>query len=280
MKHDVHNFVVECDVCQCNKGKIVKYPGTLQPLLIPPANWWDISMDFIVGLPKSCNKSVIMVVVDCLSKYAHLCDLQHPFTSSIVAQLFMDHVFNLHGMPHSIVSDHDPNFTSNFWKELFKLQGTQLHLITTYHPQIDGQNEVVNKCLETYLRCFSSERQNRWAQWIPLAAWWYNISYHTTMCMTPFKVVYGKKPPSILSYFLGVSKVQAVDQMLTVREAILRTLRENLVMARNRMKQQVDQGRFECQFVEEDYVFLRLQPYKKNCLEALSKIGAQILWSL
>jgi hypothetical protein len=68
----------------------------------------DISMDFIVGLPKSGNKSVIMVVVDRLSKYAHLCALQHPFTTSTVAQIFMDNIFKLHGMPHSIVSDRDP----------------------------------------------------------------------------------------------------------------------------------------------------------------------------
>jgi hypothetical protein len=96
--------------------------------------WKDISMDFITSLPKSGNKSVIMVVVDRLSKYSHFCALQHPFTASTVAQLFMDQVFKLHGMPHSIVSDSDPTFTSNFWQELFKLQGTQLHLSTTYHP--------------------------------------------------------------------------------------------------------------------------------------------------
>jgi hypothetical protein len=126
--------MVECDVCQCNKGKTVKSLGTLQPLSIPPSIWWDISMDFIVGLPKSGNKLDIIVVVDCLSKYAHFCALQHPFTSSIVAQLFMDRVFKLHGMPHSIVSDRDPTFTSNFWQELFKIQGTQLHLSTSYHP--------------------------------------------------------------------------------------------------------------------------------------------------
>jgi hypothetical protein len=124
MKQYIHNFVIECDVCQRNKGETVKSLGTLQPLPIPPAIWRDISMDFITSLPKLGNKSVIMVVVDCLSKYAHFCALQHPFTTSIVAQIFMDQVFKLHGMPHSIVSDRDPTFTSSFWQEIFKLQGT------------------------------------------------------------------------------------------------------------------------------------------------------------
>jgi hypothetical protein len=134
MKQDIRQFVAECEVCQCNKGETVKSPSTLQLLPIPPDIWKDISMDFITDLPKSGNKSMIMVVVDRLSKYAHFCALPHPFTASTVAQIFMDQVFKLHGMPKSIVSDRDPNFTSNFWQELFKLQGTQLHLSSAYHP--------------------------------------------------------------------------------------------------------------------------------------------------
>jgi hypothetical protein len=122
--------LTECDVFQCNKGETVKAPGTLQLLSIQVVIFQDISMDFIVGLRKSGNKSVIMVVVDCLSKYAHLCDIQHRFTSSTVAQCFMDWVFKIHGMPHSIVSDHDPTFTNNFGQELLKIQG---HLIASHH---------------------------------------------------------------------------------------------------------------------------------------------------
>jgi hypothetical protein len=78
-------------------------------------------MDFNIALPKSCNKLVIMVVVDHLSKYAHLCVLQHPFTTSIVAQSFIDNIFKLHCMTHSIVSNHDPTFTNTLWKESFRL---------------------------------------------------------------------------------------------------------------------------------------------------------------
>jgi hypothetical protein len=144
-------------------------------------------MDFIVGLPKSVNKSVIMVVFDRISKYAHFCALQHPFTTATVAQIFMDNIFKLYGMPNSIVSDRDPTFTNNFWQELFKLQGTQLNINTTYLPQMDGQIEVINTCLETYLRCFASKRKNRWDEWLPLAEWWYNTSYDTTTRTTPFE---------------------------------------------------------------------------------------------
>jgi hypothetical protein len=103
---------------------------------------------------------------------------------------------------------------------------------------MDGQTEVVNKCLETYLRCFSSERKNQQAQWLPLVEWWYNTYYHTTTHMTPFEAVYGQNPPSVLSYMPGVSKVQEVEKNITVREAILHSLKENLVMAQNRMKKQ------------------------------------------
>jgi hypothetical protein len=86
--------------------------------------------------------------------------------------------------------------------------------------------------------------------------------------MTPFEVVYGQKPPPVLSYLPGTSKVQAIDQTLIVQEDILRTLKENLVMEHNRLKQQVDQGCSERQFAEGDQVLLRLQPYKKTSLKA------------
>jgi hypothetical protein len=114
MKQDICTFVAECDTCQCNKCETVKPPGTLQTLMIPPTIWMDISIYFIVGLSKSSNKSVIMVVVGRLSKFSHLCSLQHSFTTSTRAQIFMDNIFKLHGLSHSILYNRDPNFTSYF----------------------------------------------------------------------------------------------------------------------------------------------------------------------
>ena len=91
-------------------------------------------MDFIEGLPVSRGKDVVMVVVYRMTKYAHFMNLKHPYTVVVVAQTFIDNVFKLHGLPHTIVSDRDPIFTSIFWKKLFKIQGVELHLSSAYHP--------------------------------------------------------------------------------------------------------------------------------------------------
>jgi len=126
----------------------------------------DVSLDFIEGLSKSRDKDTILVVVGRLSKYAHFLPLAHAVT---VAQLYFDNIFKLHGIPRTIVSDRDKVFVSHFWQELFKLQHTALHLSTAYHPQSDGQTEVVNRCLESYLRCMTGEKPRDWSLWIPLA---------------------------------------------------------------------------------------------------------------
>lgn len=141
----------DCDICQRCKPDLAASPGLLQPLPIPSRIWDDISMDFIEGLPPSHGKQVLFVVVDRLSKVAHFLNLSHPYTAMDVAQLFLDHIFKLHGLPSTVTSDRDPIFLSQVWTELFQLQGVSLNKSTAYHPQSDGQTEVVNKCLETYL---------------------------------------------------------------------------------------------------------------------------------
>ena len=92
-----------------------------------------------------------MVVVDRPNKYAHFCALSHPFITITVTNSFMEIVQKLHGTPNIIVRDRDPFFTSNFWIELFSCLGTQLDHSSSYHPQLDGQMEIVNKFLEGYL---------------------------------------------------------------------------------------------------------------------------------
>jgi hypothetical protein len=138
-------------------------------------------MDFIDGLPKSEGYSVILVVVDRLTKYAHFMPLKHPYTSSSVALVLFNNIVKLHGVPKTIVSDRDKVFTSNVWKELFRLLDTQLCTSSSYHAPTGGQSERVNQCLETYLRCAVSSTPKQWLKWLPLAELWYNSSYHTSL---------------------------------------------------------------------------------------------------
>ncbi|RVX07116.1 Transposon Ty3-I Gag-Pol polyprotein [Vitis vinifera] len=236
--------------------------------------WIDISMDFIDGLPPSKGKIVLVVVVDWLSKYAHFIPMSHPYTAPKVAQTFFENVFKLHGMPSSIVCDRDSTFISAFWKELFKLQGTSFNFNSSYHPQTDGQTEVVNRTLEMYLRCFTSSRPKEWVQWVPWAEFCCNTSLHASTRKTPFEVVYGREPPNLLSYVPGTSKVEAVDNMLQARDKVVKDLRCQLQQAQARMKTAYDQGRVEREFVVGDWVYLRLRPYRQTSLSLRHHINS------
>lgn len=167
MMKRVQDFVRACDTCQRQKYAATVLSGLLQPLPIPVLVWSEISMDFIVGLPKSNGFEAILVVVDRLSKYSHFIPLKHPFTARTIAAIFVKEVVRLHGVLDSILSDRDPLFVSVIWKELFKMLGTVLKMSSAYHPQMDGQTEVINRCLEAYLRCFGSDQPKSWSHWVP-----------------------------------------------------------------------------------------------------------------
>lgn len=179
MQSQVRSFVRECVICQRNKYDTAASPSLLQPLEIPNRFWHTISMEFIEGLPKSDGFTNILVVVDKLSKFGHFIPLKHPY--STVSKAFLDNITKLYGMPSKIIFDRDPIFLSSFCKDLFKSHHTFLSYSTAYHPQSDGQTEVLNRYLETYLRCYTIDKSTSWSAWLPLAQLWYNTSI-TQVC--------------------------------------------------------------------------------------------------
>nr|GEW16886.1 hypothetical protein [Tanacetum cinerariifolium] len=264
MRRDVAKMVAECDVCQRNKYSNLSPAGLLQPLSLPQRIWEDLTMDFIDGLPKSSGYSVILVVVDRLSKSAHFVSLKHPYTAASVATIFIREIVRLHGVPKSIISDRDRVFVSHFWREMFKYQGTTLKRSTAYHPQTDGQTEVVNRSLETYLRCFASSRPKEWAKWLPWAEYWYNTSYHSTIQTTPFKILYGRDPPRLISYDRGTALTFEVDRYLRERDRTLAELRSQFLRAQQIMKAQADRKRRDVSLEVGDRVYLKLRPYRQT----------------
>lgn len=155
-------------------------------------------MDFIQGLPRSQGRNAILVVVDRLTKYEHFIHLTHSFTAKSIAELLLKEIVRLHGFPDTIVSDRDKIFLSHFWTELFRMAGTKLKFSIAYHPQMDSQTEVVNRCLETYLRCLTWAKPKMWMKWLGRGEFWFNSNYNNPAETTPFKGLYGRDPPQLL----------------------------------------------------------------------------------
>ncbi|KAL2230104.1 UNVERIFIED_CONTAM: Transposon Ty3-G Gag-Pol polyprotein [Sesamum indicum] len=264
MKTDVQEWVKGCETCQRAKHENNPYPGLLQPLPLPDQAWSCVSMDFIEGLPSSEGKDSILVVVDRLTKYSHFIALKHPYTATVIAKVFFDSIYKLHGLPVSIISDRDKVFTSRFWKELFTLSGVSLDMSSSYHPQTDGQTERVNQCLENYLRCMCMQKPKKWAQWLTLAELWFNTNYHSGLKATPFQALYGYPPQQlpIGPYLQGHHS--DVAELMQERTKVLQLLKENLQQAQQRMKHYADKKRTEREFQVGDEVFLKLQPYKQT----------------
>ena len=221
MKQDVENFVKQCVVCQHAKHENCQKHGLLHPLPVPKEAWKDIDMDFIEGLPKSNGYSAILVVVDRFTKFAHFILLKHPCTAASIDQIFWDNVVKLHSYPISIVSGRDKIFTSAFWKELFKRNGTQLNLSTSYHPQSDGQTERVNQCVSKCFCVVLSVIPNKWAYWLPQAKFWYNTKYHTALGSTPFMALYDTEPNILMVPPVETTLSPEASSMLSEREQCL-----------------------------------------------------------
>jgi hypothetical protein len=166
---DVKQFVKHYTICQQSKYQPQKKKGVLQALPTPSKVWEELTMDFITHRPNSFGHTVIWVICDRLTKYVHFIALPTKFSAIDLAGRFSVEICRLHGIPKSIISDRDTLFVSTFWKEMFKVQGTTLKYSTTYHPEIDGQTEVVNRILEAYLRCFASDHPRCWYKFLHLA---------------------------------------------------------------------------------------------------------------
>eukprot|EP00253_Pinus_taeda_P016848 PITA_16848 len=187
-------------------------------------------MDFITGLPKTKrNNDSIMVVVDKLSKVEHFIPVQSTYKAVQIAHIFMQHVFKLHGIPKTIISDRDVKFTSAFWKTLFVDLGTQLNFSTAYHPQTDGQTERVNQVVEDMLRAYVMQQPTLWEEYLHLVEFAYNNGYHTSTQMSPFEVMYGRKFRTPSSWGGPEDKLSLGREMLKEMEDMVEPEGEVLV---------------------------------------------------
>ncbi|KAJ0017607.1 hypothetical protein Pint_10283 [Pistacia integerrima] len=194
MKREIAEFVSRCLICQQVKAEHQRPEGPLQPLPIPEWKWEHITMDFVIGLPRTRNgHDNIWVIVDRLTKSAHFLPIKMTYSLDKLASLYVSEIIRLHGAPVSIVSDRDPRFTSRFWPSLQNALGTRLSFSTAFHPQTDGQSERTIQTLEDMLRAVVMQFKKSWDSFLPLAEFAYNNSYQASIGMPPYEALYGRK---------------------------------------------------------------------------------------
>ncbi|WVZ97589.1 hypothetical protein U9M48_043111 [Paspalum notatum var. saurae] len=206
MKCAVAEYVAICDTCQRVKAEHQR-----------PAEWkWEkITMDFIVGLPRTQKGyNSIWVVVDRLTKVAHFIPVNTTYLGAKLAELYISKIVCLHGVPKRIISDRGSQFTSRFWEQLHDSLDTKLRFSTAYHPQTDEQTERTNQILEDILRACAIQYGTSWDKCLPYAEFSYNNSYQASLKKSPFEALYGKRcrtPLCMMPIITGEKQVFGLD---------------------------------------------------------------------
>jgi hypothetical protein len=200
MKCDVVHFIAKCLEFQQVKANHHHSTSLLQPHDVPMSKWEVICMDFVMGFPLTSHRhNAILVMVDKLTKSTHCILVRDTYDVTDVAHVFVSEVIRFHGIPKKIISYRDSRFTSRSWTSLQSALGTQLNISTTYHPEIDGKTERVNQFMEDMLRMYVKDNQTQWEKYLPLVEFSYNNSFHSSIGMPPYKVLYGRPCRMLLS---------------------------------------------------------------------------------
>nr|GEU51246.1 putative reverse transcriptase domain-containing protein [Tanacetum cinerariifolium] len=267
------NFIVYCDASHKGLGAVLMqnekvhriyrpqefttYPGSKR-VEHEATTLEKITMDFITKLPKTTNGyDTIWVIVDRLTKSPHFLPMKENDPMEKLMKLYIKEVVTRHGVPVSIISNHDGRFTSLFWQALHKALGTRLDMSTAYHPETDGQSERMIQTLEDMFRACVIDFGKSWDRHLPLVEFSYNNSYHTSIKAAPFETLYGRKCRSPVCW------AEVGDAQLTGPEIIHETtkkivqIKSRIQAALDRQKSYADLKRMPMDFQVGDKVMLK-----------------------
>jgi hypothetical protein len=166
----------------------------------------------------------------------------------------------LHGIPKKIVSERD----AKFWKGLFNGFGSNLNFSTTYHPESDGKTERVNQVIEDMLRMYVMDKPSKWEDYLHLVEFSYNNGYQTSLKMSPFEALYGRKCNTPVIWDNSADRVVVGLDLLREMEEQMIKINQNLKAAQDRQKIYVDKGRNHREFKVGDHVFLKVKANRSS----------------
>ena len=218
-------------------------------------------MDFVVELPLTGRKhDSVWVVVDRLTKSGNFLSIRTDYSLDKLAELYIEEIVRLHGIPVSIISDRDPRFTSRFWGKLQEALGTRLNFSTAFHSQTDGQSERVIQVLENMLRGCVIDYEGSWNRHIPLVEFVYNNSFQSSIGMAPYEALYRRKCRTPLCW-TELSEKKVIDpDLIQKTEEKVKMIRERLKVVVDRQKTYANLKRKDIQYEIGEKVFFKVSP--------------------
>jgi len=259
---EVKRYMEGCDLCQRNKNRMEPLARKLMPNEAPDKPWAHITVDFIVKLPLSRGYDSILVVCDRLTKMAHFIPTTEKTSAEGLAVLFWDHVWKLHGLPESIISDQGAQFAVGLMKKLNRMLGIKTKLSMAFHPQTDGQTERANQELEQYLRMFVDYRQEQWPDWLGTAEFAYNNKVNSSTKVSSFMANNGRNPRMGFE-IRKKGKVLRAKEFAAKMKEIQEEAQTALKKAQEEMKKQADRHKGEVEeYKVRDMVLLSTRDLK------------------
>jgi hypothetical protein len=220
-------------------------------------------MDFIVGLPLTPRKhDSIWVIVDRLTKTAHFIPVHTTYLAERYAEIYVDLVVRLHGVPKTILPDRGTQFVARFWAQVHESLGTKLIHSSNYHPQTDGQTERVSQIVEGMLRACVIHFDKSWDKCLDLAEFAYNNSYQASLKMASFEALYGTRCCTPLNWSQAGERTLFGPKLVQEAEEKVSVIRENLGAAQMRQKSYHDKAKAPREFELGNYVYLKVSPTK------------------
>ncbi|GJX20781.1 putative nucleotidyltransferase, ribonuclease H [Tanacetum coccineum] len=257
MKADIATYVSKCLTYAKVKAEHQRPSGLLVQPKIPKWKWDNITMDFVMKLPKTCQGyNIIWVIVDRLTKSTIFTPMRETDPLDKLARMYQKEVVTRHRIPVSIIYDRALRFASNFWRSLQNALGTNLDMSTAYHPQTDGQSERTIQTLEDMLRACAIDFGKGWVNHLPLVEFSYNNSYHASIKAAPFEALYGRKCRSPICWTeVGEAQILGPELIQETTEKIIQ-IKQRMQAARDRQKSYADLKRKPMEFQVGDKPFV------------------------
>lgn len=254
LSDDIKNYVNSCK-CVRSKVRRDKTPGFLVPLTVPAKPYQHLTMDFKQFPKDKAGYDSILVIMDRLSKTSVTIPCYRTCDARQLATLYLEHWVRHHGFPDSVVSDRGPQFVSTLWKELQRIIGVKVSLSTAFHPETDGQTEIMNQYIDQRLRPFVNYYQDNWSELVPLLDVAQLTLPHSSIGMSPYELVNGYTPRmswnwenpepaesarEVLNWQEAVKIARRMEGAIEVARKTMQSAQDTMARYANRKRRPVD----------------------------------------